>query len=118
MRISYWSSDVCSSVLAKCIRELCNGARAEDWLGLKMIIVPDDPGSEVMSETLEAKVQKVFDGDGFLASVWNPLRGEWVERVPFRFAFRSEEHTSVLQSLMRISYAVFCLNKQTKQKNK
>src|SRR3546814_5034229 len=28
-------------------------------------------------------------------------------------AFRSEEHTSELQSLMRISYAVFCLNKTT-----
>src|SRR3546814_4131236 len=27
--------------------------------------------------------------------------------------FRSEEHTSELQSLMRISYAVFCLNKQS-----
>src|SRR3546814_4643715 len=34
--------------------------------------------------------------------------------------FRSEEHTSELQSLMRISYAVFCLKKKkkTKQKNK
>src|SRR3546814_5514984 len=29
---------------------------------------------------------------------------------------RSEEHTSELQSLMRISYAVFCLNKKTKPK--
>src|SRR3546814_5262763 len=29
------------------------------------------------------------------------------------FAFRSEEHTSELQSLMRISYAVFCLKKKT-----
>src|SRR3546814_7781741 len=29
---------------------------------------------------------------------------------------RSEEHTSELQSLMRISYAVFCLNKKKKQK--
>src|SRR3546814_3019601 len=29
---------------------------------------------------------------------------------------RSEEHTSELQSLMRISYAVFCLNKESKQK--
>src|SRR3546814_7971115 len=28
-------------------------------------------------------------------------------------SFRSEEHTSELQSLMRISYAVFCLNKKT-----
>src|SRR3546814_2711180 len=30
---------------------------------------------------------------------------------------RSEEHTSELQSLMRISYAVFCLKKKTKQNN-
>src|SRR3546814_10331702 len=30
-------------------------------------------------------------------------------------AFRSEEHTSELQSLMRISYAVFCLKKKKKQ---
>src|SRR3546814_1553054 len=30
----------------------------------------------------------------------------------YRFDGRSEEHTSELQSLMRISYAVFCLNKQ------
>src|SRR3546814_1414028 len=32
--------------------------------------------------------------------------------------FRSEEHTSELQSLMRISYAVFCLNKKTTQQHK
>src|SRR3546814_10598637 len=32
--------------------------------------------------------------------------------------FRSEEHTSELQSLMRISYAVFCLNKKTIHTNK
>src|SRR3546814_7338480 len=31
---------------------------------------------------------------------------------------RSEEHTSELQSLMRISYAVFCLKKKTKSKHK
>src|SRR3546814_7455188 len=33
-------------------------------------------------------------------------------------AARSEEHTSELQSLMRISYAVFCLKKKNKKKNK
>src|SRR3546814_942352 len=33
------------------------------------------------------------------------------------FQCRSEEHTSELQSLMRISYAVFCLNKKTKTKH-
>src|SRR3546814_1377401 len=35
--------------------------------------------------------------------------GEQIERVK---AFRTEEHTSELQSLMRISYAVFCLKKK------
>src|SRR3546814_9445507 len=36
----------------------------------------------------------------------------------FPFADRSEEHTSELQSLMRISYAVFCLKKKTKPKHR
>src|SRR3546814_8180805 len=34
-----------------------------------------------------------------------------------RFGLRSEEHTSELQSLMRISYAVFCLKKKTNVTN-
>src|SRR3546814_1483045 len=33
------------------------------------------------------------------------------ERLPYQNAIRSEEHTSELQSLMRTSYAVFCLKK-------
>src|SRR3546814_5605757 len=41
----------------------------------------------------------------FLIEVGGELRGEGVQR--------SEEHTSELQSLMRISYAVFCLNKKS-----
>lgn len=52
-----------------------------------MIIVPDDPGPAGPDEVLKAAVQKVFDGDGFLANVWHPYREAWVERVPFRFAF-------------------------------
>src|SRR3546814_4230941 len=36
------------------------------------------------------------------------------DRIPEDFDERSEEHTSELQSLMRISYAVFCLKKKTK----
>src|SRR3546814_2863728 len=42
----------------------------------------------------------------------------WKASIPL-IHFRSEEHTSELQSLMRISYAVFCLKKkkQTEQKN-
>ena len=52
-----------------------------------MIIVPDnlDPGE--LSETLEVKVSKVFDGDGFLADVWHPIKQRWLPRVSFRFAF-------------------------------
>src|SRR3546814_3215831 len=36
----------------------------------------------------------------------------WMEEPGFPFTRRSEEHTSELQSLMRISYAVFCLKKK------
>src|SRR3546814_3360344 len=39
------------------------------------------------------------------------------DRVTAVAAFRSEEHTSELQSLMRISYAVFCLKNKTNNKN-
>src|SRR3546814_3194455 len=48
----------------------------------------------------------------------DPLVGDrprWrgsADRAARRPAFRSEEHTSELQSLMRISYAVFCLKKK------
>src|SRR3546814_10893271 len=41
------------------------------------------------------------------------LRSDW-DSVTFSDMLRSEEHTSELQSLMRISYAVFCLKKKTK----
>src|SRR3546814_7299253 len=51
-----------------------------------------------------------------------PLQaGERVQFVAMGFELdlppRSEEHTSELQSLMRISYAVFCLNKKTNYNN-
>src|SRR3546814_9885968 len=39
-------------------------------------------------------------------------------KVKHPWTNRSEEHTSELQSLMRISYAVFCLKKTTKQTKK
>src|SRR3546814_6331015 len=54
-----------------------------------------------------------------LLGVWNTnfLGAETVAVLPYEqylSRFRSEEHTSELQSLMRISYAVFCLKKKTK----
>src|SRR3546814_1727510 len=50
-----------------------------------------------------------------------PIRLKYGERVRFKFVnetmMRSEEHTSELQSLMRISYAVFCLKQKNQQTN-
>src|SRR3546814_8041261 len=43
--------------------------------------------------------------------------GAKVPALLFTLCGRSEEHTSELQSLMRISYAVFCLKKKTNKKN-
>src|SRR3546814_10111399 len=42
------------------------------------------------------------------------FHGSEFYRLPTGYVFRSEEHTSELQSLMRISYAVFCLKKKKK----
>src|SRR3546814_7274013 len=52
-----------------------------------------------------------------LMSVRVPLRirTAWATQGEPRRAMRSEEHTSELQSLMRISYAVFCLKKKKKK---
>lgn len=52
-----------------------------------MIIVPDDPGTASPLECFKANVIKVFDGDGFMADVWHPIRNAWVRGVSFRFAF-------------------------------
>ena len=53
----------------------------------RIILAPDDPGPADLGEMLEARVLKVFDGDGFLADVWHPAHGKWISRIPFRFAF-------------------------------
>src|SRR3546814_9666993 len=47
------------------------------------------------------------------------IRGQLLVMAALATIYRSEEHTSELQSLMRISYAVFCLKKKNKtEKNK
>src|SRR3546814_6434337 len=85
MRISDWSSDVCSSDL-----------RIYAAIGLAA-----------------GDVGRAGDvGAGMMP--WHaPGAGAGFDGVDDRLRDRSEEHTSELQSLMRISYAVFCL----KQKN-
>src|SRR3546814_2941639 len=53
---------------------------------------------------------------GVLQKIANALSpGQPLYTLLYGFLIRSEEHTSELQSLMRISYAVFCLKKKTLQ---
>src|SRR3546814_9591472 len=64
-------------------------------------------------------VAHIQDVGEFLAPLAAQLKAR-IKRAPGRAAFhppRSEEHTSELQSLMRISYAVFCLNRKKTYKN-
>src|SRR3546814_9282676 len=57
-------------------------------------------------------------GADFAEGVFVGEHGSWNRSVPVGYkVVRSEEHTSELQSLMRISYAVFCLKKK-KRHNK
>src|SRR3546814_10623346 len=114
MRISDWSSDVCSSdLLEPLVREhLVPGAAAhlEDLEALGELLVGDvDRGDEAVARVLLHPVEVLEDAG---------LRGVWACGAQGRDedVGRSEEHTSELQSLMRISYAVFCLKKKNRKR--
>src|SRR3546814_4238050 len=128
MRISDWSSDVCSS-------DLSAGGTADGgatWLSR-------DSRCRAQQSALAAPARRLYSGR---PAEWNVCRcrlflhrhlsepeqaisGDHDAVDPFDFrrdsalvragrSLRSEEHTSELQSLMRISYAVFCLKKKKK----
>src|SRR3546814_7904933 len=113
MRISDWSSDVCSSDLRQ---------RERRGLDLEHIALARlDPLAERQGRGAEemdmhvagAAEQAIFEmmvlevGDAVRHIRFARQKGLFPQR-------RSEEHTSELQSLMRISYAVFCLKKKKK----
>src|SRR3546814_6761390 len=92
MRISDWSSDVCSSDL--------DGERDQVLLG-----VTGSGKTFTMAKVID-ELQRpalILAPNKILAA---QFYGE------FKSFFRSDEHTSELQSLIRISYAVFCLKQQ------
>src|SRR3546814_7906848 len=103
MRISDWSSDVCSSDLRR--RGRCN-------LGYQQRHRRTAVGGQCRTgiEAEPADPQQAGANHG-IAQV---MRRHWLMRpaAPRTDDQRSEEHTSELQSLMRISYAVFCLKKK------
>src|SRR3546814_10115165 len=111
MRISDWSSDVCSSDLAEAqAREALEHAAHHHRLKVEFRSHVRDQHEIGADRFLAAGADRDF---GFLAGtvledvrIAPPALGEHF--VPLR---RSEEPPSELQSLMRISYAVFCLKK-------
>src|SRR3546814_8061602 len=119
MRISDWSSDVCSSDLNYATRLLRE--RFEPAATLDVAAARSAPGVLAAHQIAGGAT---YDGLVALAalSAGLPLasrdrRASSTYRrlgVPVEMLGRSEEHTSELQSLMRISYAVFCLKKTKK----
>src|SRR3546814_9780570 len=117
MRISDWSSDVCSSDLHRLDIE-----QAEPLdLGGR----PLDP-QRIGDQASKHLVTAAQPDDHPAAPVVRPdvdvpalgaQRGHVGDRRLRSGQYRSEEHTSELQSLMRISYAVFCLKKKTTKKS-
>src|SRR3546814_1640374 len=101
MRISDWSSDVCSSDLPVDELLFCGNLGSGILFLTSRVRLLDPSGSFDTSSN-----HRLVDSQGGRA-------GQWVE-IEVRGECRSEEHTSELQSLMRISYAVFCLKKKTK----
>src|SRR3546814_5107044 len=114
MRISDWSSDVCSSDLVEHVAR--DRAQVAD-------AVHEDAAGGIEA----AHVHRVAGGGvAVLADVERAHAGAVAQRLGERgrallveqvAADRSEEHTSELQSLLRISYAVFCLNNKKRTKN-
>src|SRR3546814_3155501 len=98
MRISDWSSDVCSSDLVK---------KFESGMVINPLTIRPDA---TLADALALMERHGIHGIPVTEEA-GKLVGILTNR-DVRFATdRSEEHTSELQSLMRISYAVFCLKK-------
>src|SRR3546814_2797778 len=121
MRISDWSSDVCSSDLQP-LPSIELEIRREDG----SCCAPGEHGEiHVRGEQVSGEYlhRKAVADDGWFAT----NDAGWLDQGGYLFVegrlddvivrggenIRSEEHTSELQSLMRISYAVFCLKKKT-----
>src|SRR3546814_3141010 len=138
MRISDWSSDVCSSDLLRFAGELHLGRLAPIALdrtaqaGRNIVQPARDPlphVSQPFRPALDILAQAgPLDDAGVVLTyrrhrlIGPPfprghLLGPPLHRRRTRPHMRSEEHTSELQSLMRISYAVFCLKKKKKKLN-
>src|SRR3546814_3086541 len=110
MRISDWSSDVCSSDLE---------FRMDENFGFEVPVSVPGVDSKILDPRQTWANGAEYDAAalkliGLFADNFEQF-AEHVDEAVRKIALRarSEEHTSELQSLMRISYAVFCLKKKT-----
>src|SRR3546814_9794065 len=115
MRISDWSSDVCSSDLH--VRSATANTRRIAATGAAVrataLFAADRAGTAARFERIGVVGCLV---SGLVANFAGTGDRRWPDRCRARRR-RSEEHTSELQSLMRNSYAVFCLKKTTNLEN-
>src|SRR3546814_3972277 len=120
MRISDWSSDVCSSDLLQDFAEGLTVTREMDPLtGVATRVVTEAKARGSAAKDLKPTIilvdakgkQLTFPGTDIPAAYTLPPKSI------ISVEDRSEEHTSELQSLMRISYAVFCLKKKRQKNN-
>src|SRR3546814_5753908 len=117
MRISDWSSDVCSSDLAL-DRLRLRLDRLDDLVDCKVDAALQvhrvHAGGNRLHAFAHDRLGEHGRGGGAVAGLVVRLRCDFAQHLGAHvFELRSEEHTSELQSLMRISYAVFCLKKKT-----
>src|SRR3546814_3279270 len=105
MRISDWSSDVCSSDLDLHVVPLLGRKRVGD-IETAQILAALGPIWTAKPQIARKVRHRVLQVLAFAKS-----HGWRTAPLPELADLRSEEHTSELQSLMRISYAVFCLKK-------
>src|SRR3546814_1007060 len=119
MRISDWSSDVCSSDLLA-PRNVINGELAGTGKGFNaegVAFVRDLHASIAIAKIgfSDDDGCKLFGGSREVEAVSADVdrdRVAFIDEAARAIVGRSEEHTSELQSLMRISYAAFCLKKK------
>src|SRR3546814_10622901 len=109
MRISDWSSDVCSSDL---VADIASELDTDD-----AVAIIEDLDADDQREVLRAMEPDDRAAIEEALSYPEESAGRLMQRelIAVPEHWRSEEHTSELQSLMRISYAVVCLKKKIKQ---
>src|SRR3546814_9789278 len=107
MRISDWSSDVCSADLFRFSRRSLRALTGWGDTQLKVHLGR-------LADLEYVLIHRMKVGQGYEYELLYDGEGEDGGRFVMGLAApgRSEEHTSELQSLMRISYAVFCLKKK------